>query len=199
MAGNKNSTIASWFLPPLSTLYSLCRYLIASGFIDFTQTLFWLVTQSSLTGTRDEILITSAWEARLWTSKRKTFNVILPGNLCFQYILELSDKIKQFSAIGFFWKSTDFIRKCLRAGLSIRGQVIKVYFSKQGFIFYGIRNTLLNESEIIYHYLSLVRRNDNAYFSFNWKSLSSNTNTFTLNTVRRRYEKKRYMGNSDYS
>ena len=47
-----------------------------------------------------------------------------------------------------------------------------------------------SESEIIYHYLSLVRRNDNAYFSFNWKSLSSNTNTFTLNTVRRRHEKK---------
>ena len=56
-----------------------------------------------------------------------------------------------------------------------------------------------SESEIIYHYLSLVRRNDNAYFCFNWKSLSSNTNTFTLNTVRRRHEKKRYMGNSDYS
>lgn len=153
--------------------------------------MFWLVTQSSLTGTRDEILITSAWEARLWTSKRKTFNVILPGNLCFQYILELSDKIKEFSAIGFFLKEYRLYKEiCLWAGLSIRGQVIKVYFSKQGFIFYGIRNTLLNESEIIYHDLSLVRRNDNAYFSFNWKSLSSNTNTFTLNTLRRRYEKK---------
>ena len=117
--------------------------------------------------------------------------MILPGNLCFQYILELSDKIKEFSAIGFFLKEYRLYKEiCLWAGLSIRVQVIKVYFSKQGFIFYGIRNTLSNESEIIYHDLSLVRRNDNAYFSFNWKSLSSNTNTFTLNTLRRRYEKK---------
>ena len=62
--GNKNSIMASWFLPPLFrlTLYSLYRYLIASGIIDLKQTFFWLVTHSSVTGTRDEILITSAWE-----------------------------------------------------------------------------------------------------------------------------------------
>ena len=62
--GNKNSIMASWFLPPLFrlTLYSLYRYLIASGIIDLKQTFFWLVTHSSVTGTRDVILTTSAWE-----------------------------------------------------------------------------------------------------------------------------------------
>lgn len=49
----------------------------------------------------------------------------------FQYILELSDKIKQFLAICFFFERYRLYQeKCLWAGLSMRGHVIKVYFSK---------------------------------------------------------------------
>ena len=76
--------------------------------------------------------------------------MILPGNLFFQYFLELSDKIRHFSAICFSLKEYRLYNEiCLR-------------YKGIGFVFHGICSTFLNESKIIYHYLSLVSTNDNA-------------------------------------